>query len=200
MATLVKIAFATLAPFAMTSCTEGSGVLTQEESLARIPVLEDATVGRGVISAYDAGVIFADVCLRRGENFDHYAYGLRVHNVTRDRESGVFAHDRYRLSVRVSDESCSVLFYSDMPLEQALFDSVLGARSIVRPVPDGIEVSHRPAAEPDGSMILLRIDAPVILAPNSEISQAGNGPWGLTAGLGPVRPEVDRRRRGSWAA
>lgn len=200
MATLLKIAFAALASFVMTSYTEGSGVLTQEESLARIPVREDATVGRGVISAHDAGVIFANVCLRRGENFDHYAYGLRVHNVTRDRDSGVFAHNRYRLSVRVSDDSCSILFYSDMPLERAVFDSVLGARSIVRPVPDGIEVSHRPAAEPDGWMILLEIDAPVILAPDSEISQAGDGPWGLIAGLGPVRPEVDRRRGGAWAA
>ena len=167
MPNLPTIVFAPLAILATTSCTESFGILTQEESLATIPARQNVSVGRRMIDPYDAGVIFADVCLVRGENFEHYAYGLRVHNVTRDAETSLFAHNRYSLSVRIADGQCSVLFYSEGPLEETLAEIVVGANSIISPLSDGIELSSFPTASPDGRMYYIGIDAPVILAPNS---------------------------------
>ena len=154
---------------ALSACSNqpGGQVLTQEESLAKIPVKASAAPGTVTISAYDAGVIFANTCLVRGPNFDNYAYGLRVHNVTRNSDTGTFYHNRYDASVRVDNGQCSMVFFAEAPISNVIADSAKGVASIIYPAPKGIDLTSRPSPFKKGRYFRFGIEAPVVLDPNA---------------------------------
>ena len=162
---IIRLAFLICAlALLLGACGPRGRLLTQqEESLTKIPVRSDAKPGSRIISAYDAGVIFANTCLVRGENFDNYAYGLRVHNVTRNAESGIFYHNRYALSVRVQNGECAVRFLGGGPMHTVAVDVGKGTRGIVTPLPLGIEFTSYPATDQSERYYQMKINALVQL-------------------------------------
>ncbi len=145
------------------ACGSTGQILTQEESLAKIPVSRSAGPGQSVMSGYDAGVIFANTCLVRGPNFDNYAYGLRVHDVTRNEVTGTFYHNTANLSVRVADGQCSLVFFSDASTDNVVSQLADGTLSIIAPVPRNISVTSRAAPSGDGRYYRMAIQAPVVI-------------------------------------
>ena len=134
-----RIAILTCALMSLTACAT---------TVAQIPASQTAGPGAEVMSAFDAGVIFADTCLIRGANFEDALEGLRVHNVTQNAVTGTYYHNRANLSVRVTPEQCSMVYATSQDVDSAVQGLAGGSASILqRPAPEGISVTSQLAAD-----------------------------------------------------
>lgn len=148
---LIAAALATL-----TACMD-AGSATAPGS---IPTSATAGPGSVEMSAFDAGVIFADTCLIRGANFEHATEGLRVHNMTQNSATGTYFHNRSNLSVKVTSQQCSMVFATSQPMDEVVAALAQGTTSIQPDVPRGIDISSRPW--PDGQRYFrVAIQSPV---------------------------------------
>ena len=126
-----------------------------------IPSSANAGPGTNLMIPYDAAIIFADTCLIRGKNFDDYVEGLRVHNVTRNANTGTYYHNTANLSVRIAGDQCSLVFATDQDPDSAVSELARGTASMVAgPVQRGIDITSR--VEADGLRYFrLSIQSPI---------------------------------------
>ena len=114
-----------------------------------IPESPSASPREALIQPYDAGVIFADTCLIRGSSFEDALEGLRVHNVTRNSTTGIYYHNRFNLSVKVTPKECSLVFATKEDDSDVVLGLAEGTVSIIPTPPPGIDVTSRDL--PDGN-------------------------------------------------
>ncbi len=112
----------------------------------QIPVSPSAGPGPNIMSAFDAGVIFTDVCLTRGPNFEDAVQGLSGFSFTQNAATGTYYHNTANLSVKVRDEQCSMVYGVNANTE-AEIDAVVsgladGTASVLQGTfaPSGIDV------------------------------------------------------------
>lgn len=132
------------------------------ETPTAIPVSASAGPGAQVLSAFDAGVIFADACLIRGPNFKGAAEGLRPHGFTQNAGTGTYFHNRANLSVKVRPAECSMVYGSKGPVDATVSGFAKGTASLAPNPPRNITVTSR--VEADGLRYFrVGIKPPVIL-------------------------------------
>ena len=131
-----------------------------------IPVSATAGPGPNVLSAFDAGVIFADAFLIRGANFEDHRQGLAGFPFTQNSATGTFYHNTANLSVKVTDAQCSMVYVAnasnDAEIDNAVSGLAQGSRSALQglPAPRGINVTS--TAGPQGQRFFrLAIASPV---------------------------------------
>ena len=113
-----------------------------------IPVSPTAGPGPATLAAFDAGVIFADVCLTRGPNFEDAVQGLSGFPFTQNANTGTFYHNRANLSVKVRPSQCSMVYGTKAPIDDVFSDLTKGTASVLAgSAPEGINVTSQVAAD-----------------------------------------------------
>ena len=135
-----SLMFSVLATISLGACTPPAST---------IPSSSTAGPGPQILSAFDAGIIFADTCLIRGPNFENSIEGLRVHNVTQNASTGTYYHNSANLSVRITPDQCSMVYGTSQDVDAAVAGLGQGSASILqdRPAPAGISVTSRVAGD-----------------------------------------------------
>ena len=99
------------------------------------------------MAPYDAGVIFADVCLTRGSAFQNAREGLQGFPFTQNAATGTFYHNTRNLSVKVTDKTCSLVFATDKSINDTVRELAKGSASLAPQPPQGVKVTSSKAAD-----------------------------------------------------
>jgi hypothetical protein len=122
-----------------------SGCMPATDTISASPT---AGPGAAFMSPYDAGVIFADVCLTRGARFERAREGLVGFPFTQNTRTGTYYHNTANLSVKVSPQSCSMVYGTRQDTDAAKRGLAQGTASVIATPPAGISVTSRNL--PDG--------------------------------------------------
>ena len=153
-----RLALTAICALALAGCAENAG----PAGPASIPFNNTAGPGAGFMAPFDAGVIFADSCLVRGTRFQDAVEGLRVHNFTHNPQLGTYYHNTNNLSVKVTADTCSMVFASKKQIDETVADLAKGTASIISKPPRSISVTSH-AANDGLRYFRIGIKAPVEL-------------------------------------
>lgn len=111
------------------------------------PVSQNASPGASLMSPYDAGVIFADVCLTRGPKFEQAAEGIEGFDFTQNAQTGTYYHKTVNLSVKVRKSECSMVYATKAATDAAVTGLAQGTASVISSPPPGITVTSQQGPE-----------------------------------------------------
>ena len=128
-----------LGAFALTACMTSTGQIASSPN---------AGPGKETLSAFDAGVIFADVCLTRGPNFEGAKQGISGFPFTQNSGTGTYYHNRANLSVKVTNVQCSMVYGTNAPVDDTVKGLADGTASVLKAkAPRGINVTSQVAVD-----------------------------------------------------
>ena len=138
-----------------------AGVSACTDPADSIRVSDTAGPDSAILSEFYEGVMFADVCLTRGPNFEDAYQGLSGFPVTQNARTGTYYHNTANLSVKVTSAQCSMVYGTNSKVDDTVSGLAQGSASILQgPAPAGINVNSN--IGPDGLRYFrLGIQSPV---------------------------------------
>ena len=96
-----------------------------------VPVQSGAGPGAGIASPETAGEIFARACVETAPSYAGTSAALNPYGFRQNRETGTFYNVTLNLSVKVTQERCSLVFANNAPATQVEAGVARGAASVV---------------------------------------------------------------------
>ncbi|MGB1234358.1 MAG: hypothetical protein ACPG5U_01335 [Planktomarina sp.] len=104
--------------------------------------------GNSLPSPRLAGEIFANVCLKTLPRFAGAKTAIAAYPFTQHPTSGTYYHDFENLSVKLHNDTCSMVFGSPSDPAAVIPQLAQGTKATINPVPRNIDITSRPG--PDG--------------------------------------------------
>lgn len=108
-----------------------------------IPVSDTAGPGKVTPTGEFAGEIFANACIKTAPTFDGAHDALWKYSFTRHSKTGTYYHNRFNLSVNVTNGRCSLVFGTDRDADEVVRGTARGTVSVASDVPPGIDITSR---------------------------------------------------------
>jgi len=120
------------------------------------PESADARPGQNLVSPSAAGSLFAEVCLRTAPSFQTALQVISDAPYVKNSETDVYYHKFDNLSFKVGEYGCSMVFRSDLSIDQTLSGMANGTVQVANrwniEVPRNIDVTSRPSADGNGRL------------------------------------------------
>ena len=146
-----KYPFVLLA-LALTGCLNVAGV-------AESP---NARPGKNLIPPGLAGNFFTEVCLVTAPNFEEVPQSIAGEPFIRHQETGTYFHKFADLSIKVSDYGCSLVFKSELSIDETISGLAAGVTKNAQnwnvTIPRNLDITSDPS--PDGNGRYFRIGLP----------------------------------------
>ena len=129
---------------------------------ADIQVSPDAAPGKNLIPPSFAGNFFTEICLTTAPDFEGVPQAIAGEPFVQHSETGTYFHQFADLSIKASERGCSLVFRSEMSIDETLSElangTVKNAANWGVTIPRNIDVISYP--DPDGNGRYFRIGLP----------------------------------------
>lgn len=129
---------------------------------ASVPISTNASPGEGLIPPSFAGNFFTEICLVTAPSFEGVPNAIAGEPFTQNSNTGTYYHNFSDLSIKVHEQGCSLVFKSDLDVDETVAELARGTAKNAKnwgvEIPRNISITSN--ASPDGKGRYYRMSIP----------------------------------------